>query len=75
MVGDEKVRGQTEKKGHVPNVSARSLLHRALTGMKVSGRSRAKKRYFQQEEKGAVLHGGRRSDDSHIFPRFGTFQM
>ena len=26
----------------------------ALTGMKVSGRSRAKKRYFQQEEKGAV---------------------
>ena len=24
MVGDEKVRGQTEKKGHVPNVSART---------------------------------------------------
>ena len=74
MVGDEKVRGQTEKKGHVPNVSARSLLHLALTGMKVSGRSRAKKRYFQQEEKGAV-HDGRGSGDSHIFLRFGTFQM
>ena len=49
------------------SVHAPSLLHRALTGMKVSGRSRAKKRYFQQEEKEAV-HGGR-AQTTLIFSR------
>ena len=30
---------------------------------------------FSRRKKELYVHGGRGSDDSHIFPRFGTFQM
>ena len=74
MVGDEKVRGQTEKKGHVPNVNACPLLLLllALTGMKVSS-SWTAKTLFSVQRKGRSYRSVAEAWHASLhYQRFGT---